>query len=180
LLREIQELRKERRELKQRKRGVFTEEEPTKEELEGLSPEDTEWIDKILKNKGYVTRDELYRIIEQEEINKFLEKYPEFKPENDPDDRLWNALQEELKWYRKPENPRDIGKLLEKARRAIQVPTGGRSSLSLQKRVEIASKGSGGKTTQRSSSSVPLSRDKIEELRRGGFTDEEIEEMLGR
>jgi len=182
LLKEIQELRRERRELKQKPavEQPITQEEV--DELKDLHPEDVALIERILRAKGYVRKDELerelYEKIEQEEIEKFLEKHPEFKPENDPDDRNWNALQEELKWYRKPENPRDIGKLLEKARRAIQ-GTGERSNTTAtKKRLEIASQGGSSSVAQRSSSYTPLDEKKIEMLRRGGWSEEEIQEIL--
>jgi len=182
LLREIQELRRERRELKQSTEtsGAVTQQEV--DELKDLHPEDVALIERILKAKGYVKKDELeqelYETIEQEEINKFLEKYPEFKPENDPDDKNWNALQEELRWYRKPSNPRDIGKLLEKARASISVLTGGRSNASAtKKRLEIASKGSGGGVAQRSSSARSFTPEEREAYRRGGWSDEEIAEL---
>jgi len=182
LLREIQELRRERRELKQQPQVEQPITQQEIDELKDLHPEDVALIERILRAKGYVRKDELeqelYKTIEQEEINKFLEKYPEFKPENDPDDRNWNALQEELKWYRKPENPRDIGKLLEKARASISVLTGERSSVSAtKKRLEIASKGSGGGTTQRSSSARSFTPEEREAYRRGGWSDEEIAEL---
>ena len=180
LLSEIRELRATRRELKTKpKEEPITQKEI--DDLKDLHPEDVALIERILKAKGYVSREELnrqlYEQIEQDEINKFLEKHPEFKPENDPDDRNWMALQEELKWYRKPENPREIGKLLEKARRAIQSPVSERSNLKTTKRqIEIASKGSGG-VAQRSSSSRPFTEEERNLYRRGGWSEEEIEEL---
>jgi len=68
-------------------------------------------IDSVHKTTYEQKRDELK--------DKFLEKHPEYKPENDTGDKNWNALLEEINDYKIPKNPSDWGKLLRKAHKNI-------------------------------------------------------------
>jgi len=175
LLKEIQDLRGTRREIKQEQVQKV---DQKIDELKDLHPDDINIIEKVLRAKGYVTKEEAskmnYEMVKQEELNKFLEKYPEYKPENDKNDINWNALQRELGYYRLPTNPHDIKQVLERAHRIIQKPSD-RGVIEKQRRVETAQTGAGG--TQRSSSGKSFTAFQKEEYRRGGWSEEEIQEM---
>lgn len=176
LRKEIAELRGQKREIKQEQIDSV---QAQIDELKDMHPDDVATIDRVLRAKGYMTKPEadkmFYEAVKNEELNKFLEKYPEYKPENDPDDVNWTTLQRELGYYRTPENPREIAQLLERAHRGVvKVPSG--PSIAPQKRqLETAQVGGGG--VQRSSPQATLDPDKRAMLKQGGFTDEEIQSI---
>jgi len=178
LLEDIKYLRGERRELKQKQIDKINEEI---DELKDLHPDDVKVIERVLKAKGYVPKQEiekeLYNQIKQQQLDRFLDKYPEFKPENDPDDKNWTALQEELKYYRMPEDPNKIMTILERAYRAISplISSNDRSTLAKKQQIKTAGVGAGG--GQRSSSKKTLSPRYRQELERGGWSKEEIKEI---
>ena len=99
LLGEIRELRNERRGLKGQDTFDVKQEQKV-DELKDVHPEDIALIEKVNKAKGYTSKEEvellLYDRVEQEQISSFLEKYPEYKPENDTSDTKWENLQQEV------------------------------------------------------------------------------------
>jgi hypothetical protein len=179
LLKEISELKGQKRELKQEQlQRVQTQ----IDELKDLHPQDVEVIDRVLRAKGFITREEAesmhYKAVENEELNKFLEKYPEYKPENDPNDANWAMLQREIALYKQPSNPRQIAEILDRAHRAIvRAPAKVVSDpvIAKKRQVEIASAGSGG--SQRSSPVTKFDSAKRAMLERGGWSEEEIQKM---
>lgn len=180
LLKEIADLRGQRREIKQ---DQLIKVEQQIDELKDLNPDDITLIERVLRSKGYVTKEEsnkmFYKAVEKEELDKFLDKYPEYKPENDPSDLNWSTLQKELGYYRQPANPKLWTEILERAHKAVvKVPSG--PSLPVQKRqIQIASSGAGG-TQRPSSSGNTLDSDKKSMLKAGGFSDEDIKSMESR
>ena len=178
LLKEIVELRGTKREIKQQELQVV---EKQLDDLKDLHPEDVTLIDRVLRVKGFVTKDEankmFYKSVQDEELNKFLEKYPEYRPENDPSDQNWLSLQKELAWYKMPENPHLIVNILERAHRAIAtIKISGDRSVSVKKKqIQTASVGGGG--TQRSSSVKSLDPHKRSLLEQGGWSEEEIKKI---
>lgn len=177
LLEEIKSLRGARRELKQQEIEKVQE---RIDELKDLHPDDIAVIEKVLRAKGYVTREEshkmYYEAVKQEKLNLFLEKYPEYKPENDANDINWNALQRELQYYRMPENPHEIATILERAHRSIQRVPGGQDIEVKKQQLRTASLGStSGISRPSSTKTLPLRLK--EEYRRGGWSEEEINEI---
>ena len=176
LLKEIQELRGTRREIKQEE---IKQVDTKIDELKDLHPDDIAVIDKILRVKGYVTKDEankmFYDTIKSDELEKFLTKYPEYKPENDKNDINWNILQRELSYYRMPTDPHKVGEVLERAHKAIQKPSSDRSVTEKKQKLEIAGVGAGG--TQRSSSGRTLTQSQKDVYLRGGWSEEEIKQI---
>ena len=180
LLSEIQNLRGQRRELKQEEIAKV---EQKIDEFKDIHPEDEALIDKVLKKKGILTQEQasqmFYKSVEKEEVRKFLEKFPEYRPENDKEDINWNALQREFSDYRKPDDPHRISELLEKAHSAISRLPNDRTLGAKKQQIKVASAGSGG--TQRSSSQgKTLNPDTRAMLSRGGFTEEDIRKMESR
>lgn len=146
------------------------------QELEGIAPEDVDLIEKVLRAKGYVPKQELdnmlYKRVEQEALDQFLSKYPEYKPENDPNNTNWNTLMSEFTLYAKPKDPRQIANLLERARKSVAPSGSDRTTPAVKKAVQTASHGSGG--VQKSSSRKTLEPRLRSELERGGWSEEEI------
>lgn len=180
LLKEISELRGQRREIKQ---DQLKRVEQQIDELKDVNPNDVSLIERVIRSKGYMTKEEsnrmFYETVKQEELNKFLDKFPEYKPENDPNDLNWNALQRELGYYRSPENPHQIADLLERSHKVIARVTASApvSTATRQRQVQLASAGSGG--SQRASQSVnqTLDPERKAMLKSGGFSDEDIASM---
>lgn len=175
LLKEVQELRKQRRELrKEETQEVIT---TVADNLEDLNTDDIKNIERVLKARGYVTKEESqklhYESVKKDELNKFLDKYPEYKPENDPHDANWNAFQRELTFYKMPSNPRLISEVLERAHRNIAstsvVPA------TTAKRIATARKGAGGMQRTPSGKSLPSNLRRAYED--GGWSEEEIKEL---
>ena len=177
LLREIIDLRGQRREIKEKE---IQKVETKIDELKDLHPDDVNLIEKVLRAKGYVTKEESHKMfydsVKQEETAKFLEKYPEYKPENDPNDLHWNVLQKELKdYFRLPDDPHLIGKVLEKAYKGIVRVSSERGTETKKRQIETASVGGGG--VQRSSSIKTLEPRRRQILEAGGWSEEEIKKI---
>lgn len=174
LLKEITELRGQRREIKQEQIAKV---EQQIDDLKEVNPDDVNLIDRVLRAKGYVNKAEasqmFYEAVKQEELNKFLEKYPEYKPENDREDINWSSLQKEIGYYKMPTDPHQIRDVLERAHRSTpKIPS---TNIAPQRRqVQIASVGGGG--AQRSAPSKALNPHlaSLAESHLQGFTDEEM------
>lgn len=177
LRKDLVDLRGQRREIKQ---DQIQKVEQQLDELKDIHPEDAALIDKYLKSKGYVTKEQqqsmYYSAVRDEELNKFLEEFPEYKPENDPLNSNWDGLMREFNEYKSPENPRRIGELLKKAHKyssTTRAPSSDRELPAKKRQLEVASVGAGGKV-QRSSSVKPLEPRMRYMMEQGGWSEEEI------
>ncbi len=182
LLKEIVELRGQKREIKA---DQIARVEQQIDDLKDLNPDDVGLIERVIRSKGYVNKEEanhmFYKAVEQEELGKFLDKYPEYKPENDPNDLNWGTLQKELGFYKMPSNPKLIQEILERAHRAIPKVQSGPSIPVQQRKVQVASAGSGGGAQRPSSNAVTaFDPDTRAMLKQGGFSDEDIKAMEAR
>ena len=177
LLKEIQTLRGDRREIKEEHLKKV---ENKMDELKDLHPDDVNVIEKVLKAKGYVTKEEadglFYEKTKDDQLNNFLSKYPEYKPENDKNDINWNALQRELSLYRMPTDPKKIGELLERAHKSVSQSISSDRTIP-EKKQQIKNAGLGAGGSQRSSSKKSLSDDYKNHLRNGGWSEEEIKKI---
>lgn len=174
LLAEIQSLRGQRRDIKQQELAVV---EKKIDVLADVSPDDVGLVDKIIKAKGYITKAEseqmFYDVVKQQEIDRFLSEFPEYKPENDIHDVNWTALERHIKeWYKMPSDAKKVGDLLRKAHRDIAKAPSDTGIEVKKQQVKTASVGSGG--AQRSSTSKSLDPDKRALLARGGWSEEDI------
>lgn len=181
LIREIADLRGQKREIKQEQIARVDQQI---DELKDLNPGDVELIERVIRSKGFVSKTEanqmFYKAVEQEELSKFLERYPEYKPENDPNDINWSALQKELSLYKMPSNPKQVTEILERAHRAVpKIPSS--LSIPVQKRkLEVASQGHGGAERPSPNVAKTFDSDTRSMLRNGGFTEEDIKDMESR
>jgi len=175
---EIVELRKERRNLRQEEKTdeVFIDK---KEDLSDIADSDVELIEKVLKSKGYVKKEDQYKSTMDDYKNAWLEDHPEYLPENDIDDALWNKLKKGLDLYKSPKNPKDVIKLLNRVDKEINpkasIPVKGRAKTeAAKKKIETSSKGGGGKGK---STSTPKTKTTVDRSSLSGFTEEELDEM---
>ena len=182
LLNEIKTLRGERRELKKDELIVVDKKiQEVSDELKDIAPDDVNLIDRVLRAKGYMTKEESskmhYDAVKNEEVTKFLDKFPEYKPENDANDLNWNALQRQVQsWYRMPGDPRLVGELLVKAHKDIARTPVGQNLEVKKQQLKVASSGAAG--VQRSSPKPANSR--LSDLMRThmqGWSEEEISNL---
>lgn len=152
------------------------------DDLKDVAPEDVGLIDRVLRAKGYLTKEESnqmhYDAVKNEQINEFLTEFPEYKPENDPGDHNWSALQKQIQsWYRMPNNPKAIKDLLLKAHRDIAQTPSDQGTVEVKKQqIKVASSGSAG--AQRSSPKPVNSH--LSDLMRthmSGWSEEEIKNL---
>ena len=175
LLKEISELKGTRREIKED--ALFKVNEKI-DDLKDVAPEDITVVEKILRSKGYVTKEDadrmLYDSVKQEELSRFLEKFPEYKPENDPSDVNWSSLQKELAWLKLPQDPHLMSEVLERAHKNVfrPKPITGTDIVAKKRQIEVASVGGGG--VQKSSAKGTLSSHQREAYLRGGWSEEDI------
>lgn len=183
LLKEIQTLRGSRRELKQQEiASVDKKIESVSDELKDLHPDDVSLIEKVARSKGLMTKAEaqqmFYDVVKNEEVSKFLDKFPEYKPENDLHDLNWNAIQRQIQeLYRMPSDPRKVGDLLLRAHRDIAKAPSDRGTVEVKRQqVKVASSGSSG--AQRSSPKPVNPRlSSLLRTHMQGWSEEEIRQL---
>ncbi len=181
LIKEVKELRGSKRELKQQQ---LQQTQQHIDELKDLHPDDIGTIERVLRSKGYMTKDEagqmFYEAVKNEELEKFLNKYPEYKPENDPDNIRWGAFERQIEkekdlGYSLPKNPHNLAVFLERVHGAIASPKTTTDRAAAERRIQIAGVGSRG--SQQSSSPKRLDNERRQILSRGGWTEEEIQNI---
>lgn len=178
LRKDIVELRGQKREVKEQQLAKVQEQI---EKLEGVHPDDVAIVEKIIRAKGYVTKDEqqkmFYDSVKNEKVTQFLEKFPEYKPENDPNDARWSALQAEMAYYRMPDDPHKVYDLLEKAHRATSTAVAPNERITPVKKEQARIAGVGAGGAQRSSPIKALDPEKRFMLKQGGWSEEEIKQI---
>lgn len=178
LIQEVQALRGQKRDLK--KEELVTVNEKI-DELKDVHPDDAKLVEKVLRAKGMISQEEarkmFYDSVKKEQLDAFLDEFPEYKPENDPTDANWNALNREFALYRLPDDPRQIKAILKRAHQAIQdsSPKEERTIEVKRQQVKTASAGSSG--VQKSPSTKSFDPYKRVMLQNGGFSDEDIKRM---
>lgn len=152
------------------------------EEIAGLR----EVIPVLAKEMGFVRKDELagstYAERAQGELDSFLDKHPEYQPENDKDGTLWTAFKAEYQLYNKPANPKDFGKIFDRVHRevfGIKPSTGALPKVNAQReKVSAASHAgtSAPRTATRERTAAPQGL-RLDMLK--GFDDDELAEIGG-
>lgn len=184
LLREVKELRGSKRELKEKQ---IEETQKQIDDLKDMHPDDVTTIERVLRSKGYVTKEEasrmFYEAVKQEELDKFIAKYPEYSPDNDPENVNWTLFERQIErekemGYQLPKNPHLIGKFLERVHRELNKETnrGTSSTATKQRQIQTASVGGGG--TQQPSSPNRLDPELASRLK--GFSQEEMQRIADR
>lgn len=142
----------------------------------------------LAEEMGFVRKDELqgntYAEKSQEHLDNFLEKHPEYLPENDKDGTLWNAFKAEFTsgtYNQQPANPKDLSKIFNLIHRDVFgiKPAGALKTVSAQQgKVNSASHSvsspSAPATSKRSAQPQGMRLDMLK-----GFDEEEIAELGG-
>ena len=186
LLDEIIELRRERRELRTPKSEMVVEQPKEPEvDLSDVDPETKEMVEKVIKAGGYVRKSDVekltYSNVKQEALDGFLEKHPDLKVENDPNDLNWTRFNSTLGLFKQPgATHKSFNQVLENAYK-LAFPTNSKSIEDLKSKREVLNTASLGTTKKSSPGTTPSSANDIrlaEMYRRGGFSDEDTQEML--
>jgi hypothetical protein len=189
LLREIVEARKKRREVKEKISTAEAVFQPEEVDLSEFDQDEIQRMEKIMRAKGYVPKHEIEEAMVKTSLKEaqeeWINEHAEYLPDNDPDDILYEALRQEIALYAQPKSVRQVKSLLDRANREVKRQFSGKSSgqdnssTARQARKQIASAGS---VISKPSSSDKTSKSTLtpaqrEELLRGGFTKEEVDEM---
>lgn len=157
--------------------------------LERYKPEDLaslkEVIDVMADDMGFVRKDQLgantYAEKAGAELDSFIESHPEYLPENDHDNILWDAFKTEYQLYKQPSNPKDFKKIFERVHEKVFgiKPAGDSKKLNAAKeKIQVASHSGASKpapSTNKGKTPTGLRLDMLQ-----GFSDEEKAEMENR
>lgn len=154
--------------------------------LSKYKPAEVEALKEVIGALGYVKADQLqsqtYAEKGQVQLDGFLDKHPEYLPENDPDGRLWAAFKDEFGMYKQPTDPKDFTRIFNRVHAAvfgIQAQGAGGKTAAAQQKVKVASSGSAAAPSN-SNSSPRQSRVAPGAVRRDmlkGFSEDELAEM---
>ena len=181
---EVTQLRQARRIERDRPLILEKEEEP---DLSDVAEQDIAVIEKVLRAKGYVSKSELQTLSYQEKLeaskDEWLQAHPEYQPANDPDDTNWGKLQETLRLFASPSDPKDVKRVLDMVHayiRPVVAPTkNSAGTASATEKINIASKGaSGGSSTKPAPSAKSSELSKLASEHLKGYTEDELKELL--
>lgn len=188
LRKQIVELRSERRKERygesEKPFIIPKEQKKQDDDLEDVADSDVSMIEKVLKSKGYIRREEVEQLSYKENLEKakdeWLEEHKEYLPENDIDDQNWNGLNRILELYFKaPKNPFEIKKVMSLAHKMIKgdiIPIVNKAQIdSSKEKINISSKGGSGSGPAPSPKSANTK--KIDTSYLKGFTEEELKEF---
>lgn len=168
-----------------------------KKALEAFDPEQVGNMEKLLpvlaKKLGFVKKDDLsqgtYQSQSQDVLDTWLEAHPDYLPENDKGDILFNRLKSEISLYQKPANPKDWTKILNRAHNEImgirtQPKEPAAQVLAKQEKIKVASHGQVTTAPKKvEAHSISKSDQELKDLAlKGGlkgFSQKEIDEMFG-
>lgn len=186
LLKDVTDLRTERREIRAPggvKAQPIIVDAPKDDELADVDPAAVAMIERVIKAKGYVQKGDLdsrdtTRSVKSEQ-DTWLDKHPEYKPENDPDDEKWKQLSSVVKMFALPSNPKDVQRILDMAHRelggtAAVLPVKSAASAAAQTQKTKVSGTSGGGGAAKAATS---SNGKVDLSMLKGFTAEELADL---
>jgi len=185
----VTEKRTSRRDKKNLIKDVAIEPEEEVVDLSDIDQETLKILDRYTKAKGLVPASEIEKRLYVSEHEKaeqrFYERHPEYKPENDDNDTLYNALKSELTYFAQPKSPSEIEKLFEKAHKFVQekYPSKFKSNrnpskdLTKEERIKKAGLGSGGGSATPNAKSK-INPKQVDILRKSGWSEEDIKELM--
>lgn len=159
--------------------------------LEKYKPEDIntlkEVFDVMAEDMGFVRQDQLgattYQQKATEVLDEFLEKHPEYQPQNDKGNVLWDRFKQEYSIYKPTQNPKDLKRILEKVHKevfGIKPATAFNSNDAAKEKIRVASHSGNSRPApsregvKRNVAPQGLRTDMLK-----GFSDEEIAELTG-
>ncbi len=159
--------------------------------LAKFKPEDLatfkEALDVMADDMGFVRKDALEATTYQEKASEvldgFLEKHPEYLPQNDPDSTLWNAFKAEYALYKPTQNPRELAKILTRVHKevyGIKPAAALDNKAGARKNVQVASHSAASKPNPKREGVRRAATPAAQGLRTDmlkGFSDEELQEF---
>lgn len=149
----------------------------------GYHPEEIKKVKELLNDLGYVNKDEIQKSEKQKVIDSFINKHPEYLPQNDKDDVLWNAVNNEFNsgfYNNRSDNPVVISKILEdihaKLNSSKSNKTVNQAAISAQQ-AKIKSAGVGNSGVQPPTSTKSKTIDPNVKAFLKDFTDEELADI---
>jgi hypothetical protein len=171
-----------KRELSPEKKALIEKYKP--EELAALR----EVIPVLAEEMGLVSEDQMNikAVVEKsnEVFESFMEAHPEYSEENDPEGTLWAALKEEYGLYAKPNDPKQLRKILDRAHKevfGIQPAEALKTVKTAQEKVKVASHGGNSKpqVAERKNGTTRIASTGARQDMLKGFSEAEIAEMFG-
>ena len=185
ILKDIQELRRERRGLRDQPAEplIIVPKTDFQDDVD-IPPTDLALIERAAKKLGFVKKEEIetgqYRRELDHYKDEWLADHPEYLPENDPEDKKWSTLQKAINGYFKaPPTAREIKKIMDVAHWMVSpgnpLPTRSRATTAASReKINASAKGGTGGTR----STVTPTREKPSLVGLKGFTEEDLEELL--
>lgn len=134
-----------------------------------------------------VTQEQLYNNTANLMTQEFLKDHTEFIQENDPLDENWTALMAEYNKYAKPLDPHKVGEVLQWAhadllrKKVSHSPKPNPQKVAAAKKnLATAGQGSGGNTAPHVAPKGELNEEYASILRRGGWPEDEVQEIARR
>lgn len=154
------------------------------DEIDGYDIDELKRFEEVATKLGFARRDEIIHQTTQDKLNdefdSFIEKHPEYSPENDKDGVLWNQLKSEFELYIPPKDPRTLRKILNKVHNEIYgvQPAKNLSKINAsQEKIKVASH-TGASANKESKETIKpnlsLRKDAMK-----GFSEDELKEILG-
>lgn len=160
--------------------------------LQKYKPDELNHLREVLpilaEEAGYVRSDQLagqsYNERASAELDSFLEKHPEYLPENDKDNMLWGQFQNEFAMYRQPPDPKTFKRIFERVHRdvfGIKVAGEGKgATVAAQRKVASASHAGASAPARAVTSTRPKTNTsglRLDMLK--GFSEDEIADLSG-
>jgi len=146
-----------------------------------------EVFDVMAEDMGFVRQDQLgataYQQKATEVLDDFLEKHPEYQPQNDKDNVLWERFKGEYSLYRPTQNPKDLKRILDKVHKevfGIKPAAALNSQDAAKEKIKVASHSSASRPAPMKNGERLVNRNatglRTEMLK--GFSEEEIAELI--
>ena len=147
-----------------------------------------EVFDVMAEDMGFVRQDQLgataYQQKATEVLDDFLEKHPEYQPQNDKDNVLWDRFKGEYSLYRPTQNPKDLKRILDKVHKevfGIKPAAALKNEDAAKEKIKVASHNSASRPSANREgvkrANAPQQGLRTDMLK--GFSDEEISELVG-
>ncbi|MDD5540048.1 MAG: hypothetical protein PHG61_05080 [Candidatus Marinimicrobia bacterium] len=187
---EVEDLKSQRRDLKGtpfKSDDLFVKKEEVN--LDDIDKDDIEKIEKVLRAKGYVKKDEVTGLTLQKEIDSaskaWVNENEEFKPANDPNDEKWNSVVSYIKEnFAVPRSAEKAREYLDIARERLfgkkepVLPKKSLNSVAAKKeKLSVSAvKTSGGGASASSTGKTPVDPKLAQHF--SGFSEDELKEIL--
>lgn len=137
----------------------------------------------LAKKHGWVKREELNSTtksqLSNDILDDFLKFHPEYSPENDKDNVLWNEFKSQFQLYKIPENPRDLKRIFNKIHSdifGVKSEDGLRKISAQKEKLKVVShSGGSAQRGQSSSKGTKLTPDQRQHFK--GFSENDFEEL---